>query len=756
MIHDIFISYSSKDKIVADAVVAALEKKGIRCWYAPRDIKAGSDWGESITDAISDSALMLLIFSKNSNRSKRVLDEIYYAISEEKTILPFRIEKLDPSGAMRLHLSSRHWLDAYDPSWEAHINKLIDTTASNLEREITPSDDTAPIPVPSKVPGIKSLPWKLISIVLAIAIVIASVIGFIKLRGGGVADETPTLAVADGLSTPTQESAATEEASSVEEPTAVPVTEPTEIPIEVVLNGYFTTTEITLDLQEGEGEATFIETLLVNLTNYDMGKSEIIPEAAESWTVSPDARIYTFKIRSDIPWVVHTLEGDTVQVVEDGEPRFLNANDFVYTFKRMCKTGFGLIIKGCEDVIYYEDRDNIPEEMMENIGVRAISDYELLIELETPSAYFLTMTSMFALGAVPSWAIEDYGDAWTNPGIMPTNAYYVVDQWNTGDSVRLKRNPLLPEDMSGSGNIDTIEFVFLQDVDEAYELWLNNELDYSQVPTDKILSHRVNFPQETSQIFEPSVLYFGFNMQREPFDNVHARRAFAAAFDNVSFVNDTLQGQGIPMIHFAPPGTFGAPPIDEIGVGHDLEFARAQLAEAGHPDCQGFPQVNLGIWRERYLPEDAIRKWEENLNCPEGTIILTTSEAGEELWELMDTTDIIYMGWGSDYPDENNWVGYPLSCDRSLTFFNRTCNEIDNLIEQASVETNLNARIDLYRQIETAFFSTEGVFPIAPVLMVANYYGDHTWLDRTQAFPDREEFYNWTLDMEAKLDVMGE
>jgi len=109
MSHDIFISYSSEDKIVAEA--------------------------------LSDCALMLLIFSRHSNGSKRVLDEIYFAISEEKTILPFRIENLDPTGAMRLHLSSRHWLDAYDPSWEAHINKLVDTGASILEKEVAPSGD---------------------------------------------------------------------------------------------------------------------------------------------------------------------------------------------------------------------------------------------------------------------------------------------------------------------------------------------------------------------------------------------------------------------------------------------------------------------------------------------------------------------------------------------------------------------------------------------------------------------------------------
>ena len=229
MKHDIFISYSSDDKNVADAVVAALENRGIRCWYAPRDIGAGTDWGESITHAISDSTLMLLIFSENSNKSKRVLDEIYYSISEGKTILPFRIEKLDPSGAMRLHLSSRHWLDAYDPSWELHINKLIDTALSILEKEVALSDDMVLISAPSKRPESKDLPWKLIGIILAVGIVIVSGIGIMKWRGSSVADTLPTA---------TEISAVTEEITPTEEPatltptlTATPTISPTVTPV---------------------------------------------------------------------------------------------------------------------------------------------------------------------------------------------------------------------------------------------------------------------------------------------------------------------------------------------------------------------------------------------------------------------------------------------------------------------------------------------------------------------------------------------
>lgn len=136
MTHDVFFSYSTKDKPIADAIVASLEQNNIRCWYAPRDIKPSDDWGKAITNAIEHSKVFLLIFSGNSNRSQRVLDELNLAIAQEIPVLPFRIENLEPGGAMKLHLSSRHWLDAYDPSWENHINKLIASVLSNLDISI--------------------------------------------------------------------------------------------------------------------------------------------------------------------------------------------------------------------------------------------------------------------------------------------------------------------------------------------------------------------------------------------------------------------------------------------------------------------------------------------------------------------------------------------------------------------------------------------------------------------------------------------
>ncbi len=144
MAHEVFVSYSSKDKAIADAVVASMENNGIRCWYAPRDIRSGDDWGKAITMAVEGSKLFLLIFSGHANQSQRVLDELNLAISCEIPIIPFRIENLEPDGAMRLHLTSRHWLDAFDPSWENNLQKLIHTVSASLDVALSAEDIKLP------------------------------------------------------------------------------------------------------------------------------------------------------------------------------------------------------------------------------------------------------------------------------------------------------------------------------------------------------------------------------------------------------------------------------------------------------------------------------------------------------------------------------------------------------------------------------------------------------------------------------------
>ena len=135
MAHDVFISYSVKDKPYADAVCATLESKGVRCWIAPRDVLPGSNFGGAIIAGLNSSRILVLVFSANSNRSQQVMREVERAVSKGLAIIPFRIEDVPLSEDLEYFLSTPHWLDALTPPLEKHLHHLADTVQLLLSRE---------------------------------------------------------------------------------------------------------------------------------------------------------------------------------------------------------------------------------------------------------------------------------------------------------------------------------------------------------------------------------------------------------------------------------------------------------------------------------------------------------------------------------------------------------------------------------------------------------------------------------------------
>ena len=128
--HDVFISYSSKDYNVAKAVCHRLEENNIRCWIAPRDIKPGDIWADAINHAIKHSKVFVLIFSKNSNSSNQVSKELTLAVNSHLMIFPLKIAEVLPTGAFEYYLSDTHWLDAINEPLDnsiAHMNDVIST-----------------------------------------------------------------------------------------------------------------------------------------------------------------------------------------------------------------------------------------------------------------------------------------------------------------------------------------------------------------------------------------------------------------------------------------------------------------------------------------------------------------------------------------------------------------------------------------------------------------------------------------------------
>lgn len=159
MAHDVFVSYSAKDKPTADAVCATLESRGIRCWIAPRDILPGMDWGEAIIDGINSSSAIVLVFSANANESRQIKREVERAVSKGIPIIPFRIEDVPLSKSLEYLISTPHWLDALTPPMERHaqylaqtINLLLHRT-SNEQRAV---EQASYIPEPSFEPPAKA------------------------------------------------------------------------------------------------------------------------------------------------------------------------------------------------------------------------------------------------------------------------------------------------------------------------------------------------------------------------------------------------------------------------------------------------------------------------------------------------------------------------------------------------------------------------------------------------------------------------
>lgn len=138
MAHDVFVSYSSKDKPTADATCAALESKGMRCWIAPRDITPGADWGEAIIDGINGARVFVLVFSSNANTSQQIKREVERAVNHGLPIIPLRIEDVQPGKSLEYFLSMPHWLDAITPPLEQHLNYLTDVVRHLLEGKAPP------------------------------------------------------------------------------------------------------------------------------------------------------------------------------------------------------------------------------------------------------------------------------------------------------------------------------------------------------------------------------------------------------------------------------------------------------------------------------------------------------------------------------------------------------------------------------------------------------------------------------------------
>jgi formylglycine-generating enzyme required for sulfatase activity len=131
----LFVSHVSEDRSAAMNIVGELERRGVACWVAPRNVRPGKPFDDEIAEAIDASRAMLLIFSERCNENEYIRREVTVAGEAGKTIILFRIENAQPRKGLRVRLSDLHWIDGFESSEQA-IDELVKTLHSPKDKII--------------------------------------------------------------------------------------------------------------------------------------------------------------------------------------------------------------------------------------------------------------------------------------------------------------------------------------------------------------------------------------------------------------------------------------------------------------------------------------------------------------------------------------------------------------------------------------------------------------------------------------------
>jgi TolB-like protein len=179
--HDVFISYASQDAGVATAVVAALERNGIACWIAPRDVTPGTFYGDEIVHAIDAAKTSVLILSQNAAASQHVLREVERAASKRHAVISLRIDNAQLPAGLEYFLNTSQWLDASGVDATRMIPKLVTAVRLGIVKTATPDAGFAAAPPRLSAPA-GSMRSLRPTAILAGSLVFVAIAGFAAYR----------------------------------------------------------------------------------------------------------------------------------------------------------------------------------------------------------------------------------------------------------------------------------------------------------------------------------------------------------------------------------------------------------------------------------------------------------------------------------------------------------------------------------------------------------------------------------------------
>lgn len=560
--------------------------------------------------------------------------------------------------------------------------------------------------------------------------------------------------------------------------------EPVEVVEPVTLNWNYGTEPPALDpsLATDTTSVDVIRNLFVSLTQFDPVTGEVLPYLATEWTSGTNAdgeTTYTFKLRQDIAWVSYNpVTGETTQVTDaDGNPRFVNAHDVVYGVKRTIDPATASDYAYVTYVIKNSQAVNSGAEgvTLDDLGVVALDDWTVEFTLEYAAAYFPSIAGMWINNPMPQWTIEEWGDKWTEAGLIVTSGPYVLESWIHGGELNMVKNPLWIN--ADQVQIERVEGVMIVEASTAFAQYENNELDTVGVPLPEMDRVKADPVLSAEYYNAPSACtyYYGFTNNKPPFDDVRVRTAFVQSIDRQSLIDNVLKGGQIPATSFAPPGIFGAPEPGTVGLPYDAAAAKAALdgylAEKGmtvadfnalgiilmHNTSEGHARIAAAIQQ----------MWKDNLGVDvkvenqEWAVYLKTIEKDTP---LADAPHIWRLGWCADYADENNWVHEVFNNQEGNNDLRRGCADatctsatpaaFDDLTKAAQTEPDPAKRAEMYKEAERLLAADEVAY--APIYHYTTVNVTKPWLTRNYPLLGGEDFFNWTIDQAAKMAATGQ
>jgi TIR domain len=201
MPRDVFISYKTEDKEVAERLCAALERENIACWIAPRDIPPGKAWAAAIVEGIQTSKSFVLLLSSHSSAAKQISREAELADTQNIPIVTFRIEDVQPPNDLLYFLGNLQWLDGFGGKFDSSAVRLADVIRGNTTAPVAPKPQASRIesvPVAPAAEVKRGNPYLVPG--AAVLVVVIAVAAWLIWRGDGSAkqaDDGKTSAVTE-------------------------------------------------------------------------------------------------------------------------------------------------------------------------------------------------------------------------------------------------------------------------------------------------------------------------------------------------------------------------------------------------------------------------------------------------------------------------------------------------------------------------------------------------------------------------------